>query len=76
MSEDMTAKQVTREIIEHLEVRMGDPWDDRLWPAAAEVLLDISGELREMYGIGMTDEDEYNRSQVEFRLDAEGGRKP
>ena len=60
MSQRMTAKQMAREIIEHMEVRRGDPWDDHLWPAAFEVLTLMADELREMWNIKRTPMETYD----------------
>jgi acetyl-CoA acetyltransferase len=65
MSKDMTAEQAARDIIEHLEARAGDQWEDHLWPAAFEVLCVVADELRERWGIKRTDTEEWEWIHVQ-----------
>jgi hypothetical protein len=65
MSKDMTAEQAARDIIEHLEARAGDQWEDHLWPAAFEVLCIAADELRERWEIKRTDEEAWEWAHIQ-----------
>jgi hypothetical protein len=46
MNEQAIVQKVIEDIVDYLEVRSCDPWDDHLWPAAKEVVEIIAEEIK------------------------------